>query len=200
MRFPTFDARLHRRIVAEPDYVRYAAMALAVRRLAAEGVAGSFADVGVYRGRTAALLHALDPERTLYLFDTFEGFPREQLEPDRPRDERFRDTSIAEVRRRVGASDRVVIRAGRIPDTLAGLEDERFAFVSLDLDLHEPTRRSLEFFYPRLSAGAYVFVHDYNSPESNRACQRALDACLRGKPERPVELPDVWGTALFRKA
>jgi len=43
-----------------------------------EGIPGSLAELGVYRGTTAKLLHALFPGRTLWLFDTFEGFdPRD---------------------------------------------------------------------------------------------------------------------------
>jgi O-methyltransferase len=103
------------------------------------------------------------------------------------------------VRRRVGPADNVVLRPGYVPDTLAGLEDERFAFVLLDLDLLEPTRASLEFFYPRLSPGAYLVMHDYNNAESDWACKRAMDDFLRDKPERLIELGDVWGSALIRR-
>jgi Macrocin-O-methyltransferase (TylF) len=107
--------------------------------------------------------------------------------------------AFAEVRRRVGSSPNVVLRPGYVPDTLAGLEDERFAFVLLDLDLLEPTRASLEFFYPRLSPGGYLVMHDYNNPESDWACKRALDDFLEDRPERLVELGDMWGSALIRR-
>jgi O-methyltransferase len=71
--------------------------------------------------------------------------------------------------------------------------------VLLDLDLHAPTVASLEFFYPRLAKGAYLIVHDYNSREYNGACKRALDDFLSDKPERVVDIADVWGSALVRK-
>jgi O-methyltransferase len=93
-----------------------------------------------------------------------------------------------------------VLKEGYVPDTFAGLEDERFAWVLLDLDLHEPTVASLEFFYPRLSPGGYLIVHDYNSPESSWACKRALDGFLADKAERVVDIGDVWGSAFVRKA
>ena len=108
-----------------------------------EQIPGAFAELGVWRGVTSAFLHRLAPERTLYLFDTFAGFPDADLPPGAD-DRRFRDTSEAAVRARVGASANVVLRPGYVPDTLAGLEDERFAFVLLDLDLLRPdaSRRS----------------------------------------------------------
>jgi O-methyltransferase len=71
--------------------------------------------------------------------------------------------------------------------------------VLLDLDLFDPTRAILEFFYPRLSRGGYLIVHDYNNEESDWACKRVLDSFLADKPERLVELGDVWGSALIRR-
>ena len=91
------------------------------------------------------------------------------------------------------------MRQGYVPETFAGLEDEQFAFAMIDLDLYEPTVASLEFFYPRLSPGGFLFVHDYNSPESDYACRRAFDAFAAGVPESIVELGDEWGSALLRR-
>jgi O-methyltransferase len=198
MRFPTFPPAVHESIAGSDDYFRYATLGLAAQRVLDEGVEGAFAEVGVWRGETSAFLHRIAPERRLYLFDTFVGFPERDLPPG-VTDTRFRDTSAAAVRRRVGPSEKVVLREGYVPDTLAGLEDERFAFVLLDLDLLEPTRASLEFFYPRLSPGGYLVMHDYNNAESNWACKRAFDAFLEERPEQLVELGDVWGSALIRR-
>jgi O-methyltransferase len=200
MRFPTFDAATGRAAVGSRDYVRYASLALAIRTLEREKVPGAFAEVGVYRGETSRFLRGCAPERRLYLFDTFEGFPLADRERENAADSRFQDTSEEVVRRAVGDGPNVVIRKGRFPGTAAGLEGESFAFVLLDLDVFAPTLAGLEFFYPRLSPGAYVFVHDYNSPESNAACFRAVQQALQGKPERVIELPDVWGSVVFRKA
>ena len=42
-------------------------------------------------------------------------------------------------------------------------------------------------------------MHDYNNSESDWACKRAFDDFLRDRPERLVELGDVWGSALIRR-
>jgi O-methyltransferase len=199
MRFPTFPSDVHESIVTSEDYFRNATLALAVQRVLGEEIPGAFAEVGVWRGETSALLHRLAPERTLYLFDTFAGFPESDL-PAGADDRRFRDTSESAVRARVGMSPNVVLRPGYVPETLAGLEEERFAFVLLDLDLYDPTYASLEFFYPRLERGGYLVMHDYNNEESNWACKRAFDGFLADKPEGVVELADIWGSALIRRA
>lgn len=199
MRFPTFSAEIHESIAPSDDYFRYATLGLALQRVVDEGIVGAVAEVGVWRGETSAFLHRLVPERRLYMFDTFSGFPTKDL-PAGGVDDRFRDTSVEAVRDRVGRSPNVVLKPGYVPDTLIDVAGETFAFVLLDLDLFEPTRASLDFFYPRLSPGGYLIVHDYNNDESDWACKRAFDAFLVDKPERLIELGDLWGSALIRRA
>jgi O-methyltransferase len=198
MRFPSFDPSIHESIASSDDYFRYVTLGLAVQRVLDEAIPGALAEVGVWRGETSSVLHRLAPHRRLFLFDTFAGFPDRDLPPGH-KDLRFRDTSAAGVRHRVGPSAQVVLKPGYVPDVLGEVAGERFAFVLLDLDLFDPTRASLEFFYPRLSRGGYLIVHDYNNEESEWACKRALDSFLADKPERLVELGDVWGSALIRR-
>src|SRR3954469_21494876 len=93
MRFPTFPAPLHESIAGSDDYFRYTTLGLAAQRVVDEQIPGAFAEVGVWRGETSAFLHRVAPERTLYLFDTFEGFDERDLPSGVP-DTRFRDTSV----------------------------------------------------------------------------------------------------------
>jgi O-methyltransferase len=198
MRFPTFGPSLHEAIATSDDYFRYATLGLAVQRVLDESISGAMAEVGVWRGETSAFLHQAAPSRALHLFDTFKGFPEADLPPG-AKDARFRDTSVEAVWRRVGFSPQVSLHPGHVPEVLEDVAQDRFAFVLIDLDLYEPTRASLEFFYGRLSPGGYLVVHDYNNPESDWACKRALDEFLTGKPERLIEIGDVWGSALLRR-
>jgi len=99
----------------------------------------------------------------------------------------------------IGDTANIVVRRGYFPETAIGLENEEFSFVMVDFDKYEPTLAALEFFYPRVHKGGFIFVHDYNSPESNWGCSRALNLFLSDKPEKPVAIPDSWGTALLRK-
>jgi O-methyltransferase len=200
MRFPTFDPLIQRAAIGSGDYARYASLGLAIRRIEADGISGAFAEAGVYQGATSRFILRCAPGRTFYLFDTFEGFPAADREPSPAADLRFRDTSEDDVRRMLGNPTNVVIRKGRFPETAAGLEQERFALAVLDFDLFNPTLAGLEFFYPRLARGGYVFVHDFNSPESNSACRRAVTQFMAGRPEQFVELPDRWGSVVIRKS
>lgn len=197
MLFPTYSPAIADYIERYHDDVRYASVALAVQRLLQEGIEGAFAELGVYQGTTSAFLHRLAPERHLYLFDTFEGFPEKAL--DGKADNRFRDTSQEAVAANVGDTRNIEFRKGYFPVTAAGLEGERFAFVMLDFDLYGPARDAFSFFYPRLVKGGYFFMHDFNSPESDHAISRAAQEFLKDKPELLVEIPDRYGSAVFRK-
>ena len=125
LRFPTYDARVARLVRDSGDPARYASLALAVRTLEQERIAGEFAEVGVYRGATSRFLAACAPGRTLHLFDTFAGFAAHDREPENASDERFQATSEATVRRALGARANVVIHAGYFPATTSGLVPRR---------------------------------------------------------------------------
>ncbi len=193
VRYPTYPERVQKMISNLSDRTRYRAMALALATVEREAVPGALAELGVYRRTTSQFLHNFMPHRSIYLFDSFCGFGRDG-------DVRFRDTSVQLVRRRVGNGPNVHIRVGYFPETASGLEGEEFAFVLIDMDKYEPTLAALEFFYPRMPPGAYCFLHDYNNLESGRGVFRAATEFMAGKPEFVVELPDVWGSAAFRRS
>jgi O-methyltransferase len=196
LRFPPYAAENHELVISTRDPVRYTTVALAIHSLDQAKVTGSFAEVGVYRGDSSRILHRLAPNRRLYLFDTFEGFPPQDT--DEP-DERFKETSLDMLRQMLGDLNNVVIRKGYFPDTARGLENERFAFVMLDVDKYKPTLAGLQFFYPRLVRHGYLMVHDYNSPESNWAVSKATNEFMSDKPEQIIQVADSGGSGLIRK-
>jgi O-methyltransferase len=193
MHHPTYSRAYAREVESSYDGVRVAAIGLAMETIRKGGLQGAIAELGVYRGETSRLLHQLAPDRSLYLFDTFSGFPDEG-------DGRFDNTAEEVVLRTIGDRQGVIIKKGVFPATAAGLEGERFAFVMLDADRYQVTHDGLAFFYPRLSPGGFIFVHDYNSPESDHGVARAVDAFFADKPEWPVELPDRAGSVVIRRA
>ena len=194
MEFPPYSDVLSGVIETSGNPVRYTALALETVR---QGVPGSLAEVGVYKGDLSHFLHRALPERNLYLFDTFKGFPEDDLEVDS--DERFRDTSPSSVKERVGGAENMIFRPGYFLDMFDGLQDERFVVVMFDLDLFAPTIAGLEFFYPRLEPGGFLVLHDYNNPESDHAVSRAADELFAKKPEFLMPIPDRWGSMVIRK-
>jgi hypothetical protein len=148
---------------------------------ATKGVQGDMAEAGVYTGGTALVMLDASPAR-LHLFDTFAGLPHgdEQFSPGEYAG------SIDAVRRNLGSAvDRVVFHEGMFPASAAGLEELRFSFVHLDLDLYDSTRDALEWFWPRLSSGGILLSHDY---PLSAGVTRAFDEFFGARPEPFVPL------------
>ena len=194
---PYLTQQQRRMLVGTGDPIRYGTILLSIEEITRDRIVGSLAECGVYKGSLSKFLHMMLPDRQLFLFDTFEGF--DQRDSEAQNDKRFRDTSEQSVLRHIGSTENIIMRKGYFPDTAVGLEQERFALVMIDFDKFEPTLAALTFFYSRTNPGGFIFIHDYSSPESNWACSRALSEFLADKPEKPVCIPDAWGTALFRK-
>jgi hypothetical protein len=186
------------------DLTRLLFLVQNAQRVLDERVPGDFAELGVHKGNSAKLLaHVLtqvNHKRRLYLFDTFAGFDsRDLVGMDADRPPLYSDTSLGAVQSFVGADSLCEYRPGHFPETASSIDrDAKFALVHLDSDLYEPTRAALAFFYPRLSSGALVILHDYGSGHWP-GVTHAVDEFLADRPERLVLLPDTSGTAVFRK-
>jgi O-methyltransferase len=190
-------------IPSEDDFCRMMSLRLAAERIAEKNIPGSIAELGVYRGELAAILNRLFPDRTLYLFDTFEGFSGSDLADGQEEKHSqaavgdFQDTSLDLVLSRMTHPNRVIVRKGYFPATTEGLE-ESFALVSLDVDLYKPTLAGLHYFYPRLSKGACIFVHDYNNRRFN-GVRTAVEEFSDATGAPVVLLPDFAGSAIISK-
>lgn len=139
---------------------------------------GDMAELGVYRGDFAAEISRRFPERTLYLFDTFEGFDSRDMASEagysKAVEGDFADTSVEVVLAKLTAPEHAVVRKGYFPETAQGLEAQ-FAFVSLDADLYEPTLNGLRWFYPRMVPGGVILLHDYQNARFS-GVQAAVEA------------------------
>ena len=192
------EDRVERRIcqLEAWDNVRRDMLVLLMRSVLIRQIDGDFAELGVYRGITARLIHHYAPDRRLHLFDTFSGFDRREIE-DASHAGLFSDTSVAAVMRKIAPrNENIVVHAGRFPETAAQASG-KFAFVHLDADLFDPISAGLHFFYPRVSIGGMIVVHDYNAWPGAR---RAVDQFFASRPEVPVAMPDRSGSAVIVKS
>lgn len=192
------------RTLTTRDSIRVCSLHAVAKEIYSNLVAGSVAELGVYQGDFAKHIHAAFPDRTLYLFDTFEGFN----EKDRGVDVRggfssgtedFSDTSVDVVLGKLEHPERAVIRRGYFPESIQEADREKsFAFVSIDADLYKPIYDGLQFFYPRLSKGGTIFLHDYNNADYPGA-KAAVQKYCKEMGISYFPLIDPCGTAVITK-
>ena len=184
---------------------RVATMRLLAEQIHDRNIPGDVAELGVFRGDFAALINAAFPDRTLHLFDTFEGFPAEDVAVEQARGLSrakagdFSDTGKDLVYRRLPSREKAVFHVGYFPDTFSSCENCRFSFVSIDADLYAPTAAALPLFWERLSPGGVMLVHDVNSTQFSGAGEAVNEFC-REKGMIPMPVCDLHGSIVLRKS
>jgi hypothetical protein len=177
-----------------------------VESVVADGVEGDLIEAGSWRGGASILMRAtLDAlgaqDRTVWVADSFQGFPEPEaagtaddrdLERDLSANE-YLAAGLDDVRgyfARLGCADGVEFVPGFFEGTLAALRGRRWSLLRLDGDTYKATRVALEALYPGLSAGGYVTVDDYHHPYVPM-CRRAVDDFRRehgiGEPIEQID-------------
>ncbi|MBL0919587.1 MAG: class I SAM-dependent methyltransferase [Hydrogenophaga sp.] len=153
---------------------------------------GCIAECGSFKGLGSFMFcHTLresDPGydgRDFHIFDSFEGLS-EPKEQDHIQDARVGATGVAymgagsfhggldHVRQALSEFPAIEYHKGWIPESFKNLPERQYRFVHIDVDLYEPTRDSLEYFYPRLREGGVIVCDDYAHLQWPGA-RRALD-------------------------
>lgn len=183
--------------------IRLAALRLYAGLIKERNIPGAVAELGVYKGDTAEEINRLFPDRRQYYLDTFEGFTKEDLEAERSvtgqdhfRD--FSDTGVELVKSRLSHPENAVLIKGHFPESAENLPKERYALVSLDADLYAPTLSGLTYFWPRLSKGGVILLHDYSGFQFPGVHQ-AAEEFMGPRGLVPVPLMDLHGTAILQR-
>jgi O-methyltransferase len=155
----------------------------------ADGLTGDTAECGVMNGASSWFIceHFEGSGKTHHGFDSFEGLP----EPEQVDGDYWRrgDASAAEETARANLRGfPVELYRGWIPERFEEVADRSFCFVQVDVDLHQPTRDSVEFFYPRMVPGGIMLFDDYGS-EMSPGAAKAIDDFVADRPEPLIELP-----------
>jgi len=192
------------------DVPRVWSYILNVKQILYENIPGDFAELGVWRGNSAAILAHLscNTGRQVYLFDTFEGFDKRDIidvDANKPvelfsdKSSQFGGTSIEQVRKLVGEEfSHCHYVKGYFPASVLEIHKNRkYSVASLDCDLYAPMKAGLEFFYPRMSRGGVLIIHDYAS--TYWQCKKAVDEFCADTGEYAIVMPDVCGSVLIRK-
>lgn len=135
-----------------------------IARLAQEcgSLPGDVAELGVFRGETAAILATVITDKTIHLFDSFQGMPESTKGKDEVSVKGKALAPIDVAKARLAEFKNIAFHPGWFPETAKGLEDLRFCFVHFDADLYQATKDAIAFFWPRLSPGGVMLFHDYS--------------------------------------
>jgi O-methyltransferase len=182
-----------------------------VESVVSEDVPGDLIEAGTWRGGASILMRATldslgDADRTVWVADSFQGFPGREdggaeadLGPGEMTMLEFLSISVDEVRgnfERFGLGDRVKFVPGFFAETMPGLAGRRWSVVRLDGDSYDATRACLEVLYPGLSKGGYLVVDDYGAIDG---CRQAVDEYRAEEGiEEPLEQVD-WTCARWRR-
>ena len=189
----------------EQQDVRLAAVRLLADEIKERKIPGAIAELGVYQGELAKEMNRLLPDRKMYLFDTFEGFDEKDITVEqavgsqRAKTGDFSDTSMELVRGKMTAPEQVIFCKGYFPESLCQVDAlPPLALVSLDPDLYEPVYQGLCVFYPLLSPGGAIVIHDYNSVQFP-GVKKAVQRYCTEQGLFVVPLMDLHGTAVLIK-
>lgn len=127
-----------------------------------DNLEGEIAECGVFQGATAYLMAEKFSNNKIYLFDTFGGLsqPNENVdgnywkEGDLSADLKLVQTNLSKF-------SNLAYKQGFIPEKFHEIASVPFKFVHIDVDLHQPTKDSLEFFYFRMIKGGIIICDDY---------------------------------------
>lgn len=169
---------------------------------------GDYVEFGSHRGFSTRAIHRfMDPDRTLYAFDTFEGFDERDVAVERERYDSpwgagsFAPTSVERVAKYVGDGEwptNLKLVKGWFPDSYRGLDDRRWRFVHVDFDLYSPIKAALEHSWEQVLPGGIVLIHDYGCYGFPGA-RAAVDEFCERVGLLPIELVDRWSSAVIRK-
>lgn len=182
------------------DLVRLYFLLNQIDYLKSNNILGQIAEVGVFKGTTSRLFHEAFPDKKILLFDTFSGFDKRDVNHQKESSKASAggwDVSLDKVKEYVGKSELIEIYPGYFPETTKYIQSNNYALVHLDADLYNPQLSGLEYFYPKMSKGGVIIIHDCNNEYFGS--KKAIDEFFLDKPETPILIPDKSGSAIVIK-
>ena len=147
-------------------------------------VPGDTVECGAFLGASSWLMCELG--RTHHIFDSFQGLsPPDTIDGDHWQGGVLSATEGAVLANLAPYTP--ILHKGWIPDRFSDVADRRFVAVHVDVDLYQPTRDSIDFFYPRLNPGGLFVCDDYGFTTCPGAT-KAIDDFMADKPETIVSM------------
>jgi len=164
----------------------------------ARQIEGDFVELGVWYGILSMTVcndlrfdEAVGDKATrkFYLVDSFGAMPGSHPS------ENYQEDIFHVVQQRFQPYKNVEIVRGLVPEILPSIPAQRVAYLAIDMNGSVPERAALEYFYDKLSPGAFVYFDDYgwSYPE----LRQTVDEFLSDKPESLLHFPS--GNSIFIK-
>lgn len=154
-------------------------------------IPGDTVECGAYKGAASWLICKANQEagqgKTHFIFDSFEGLSKPNPCDGMHWQEGDLRFPLESTRHNLAEYELLEFLEGWIPSRFNEVENRRFSFVHIDVDLYEPTLQSVDFFYERLAPGAIMLCDDYGF-DTCPGATKAMDDFFCGKPEAIVSL------------
>jgi hypothetical protein len=158
---------------------------------------GHMAELGVASGQVCIELAKTHKHKKIYAFDTFTGFSgltEEYFEASPKYNAKFykdrfghehewdrawgKNFPWEDILSELKMYENIEIRQGLFPETPVGLENERYCFVHLDVDIYSSTRFGLEYFYDRMVSGGNIVIDDFFLKDRFPGVKEAVDEAI----------------------
>lgn len=152
-------------------------------RLAHEMPKGTaMAELGVYKGGSAMLMRAGNPDAPLYLFDTFTGHPDNDRSHDKPGTHpphSLGDTDANEVAERVPGANNWIF-PGYFPESLLDTDwtpdtAPSLGLVHIDVDIYESVLAGLTHLAPLVAGWGSIVLDDWQTEDCPGVVHAFLD-------------------------
>ena len=156
----------------------------AIEVLEQENIQGDLLEAGVLRGGACVLMRAVlsamqNTQRTVWVADSFQGFPEAELKAhgiENPAQFNQQAASLEEVKtlfaRYQLLDNQVRFLPGFFEETLPTAPVKALALLRLDSDFYASTACTLKHLYPRVVTGGFVIIDDYYIFEGCRQAVR----------------------------
>ena len=183
---------------------RMYALYKSVQYVVKAGILGDFVECGVWRGGSAmlmakTLLSMGVTDRTIFLYDTFEGmsapsdadkdFTNQIAQTLLDATTQTKETSvwclanIGDVQRNMASTkypaEKIIYVKGKVEDTLPTQIPRAIGLLRLDTDWYESTKHELIHLYPLLQFKGVLIIDDYGHWQG---CKQAVDEYFCDKP------------------
>jgi O-methyltransferase len=156
------------RYTAKCDVRDFMDLTQIVTNVVKNNIEGDIAEFGSYKGHSGFLISEIlkiaGSDKLLYMFDTFDAFPGEELGIDSFWSNTHK-VDFEEVKKRLSTQTNVKLVKGDFTQTLPLQSIKKLGFIYVDCDSYRATKFLIEYLYESvLSKGGFMVFEDYGHP------------------------------------